>query len=78
MELDSLSSLEKREILFTDIKNAIEVEWINKFKLPNDEAIIRSTLTMSDVDSAEARLRRFAPFIKMVFPESSMPQTSPS
>ena len=70
MELDSLSSLEKREILFTDIKNAIEVEWINKFKLPNDEAIIRSTLTMSDVDSAEARLRRFAPFIKMVFPET--------
>ncbi|MBQ3853394.1 MAG: D-serine ammonia-lyase [Anaerovibrio sp.] len=70
MELDSLSSLEKREILFKDIKNAIEVEWINTFKLPNDEAIIRSTLTMSDVDSAEARLRRFAPFIRMAFPET--------
>lgn len=70
MELDSLSSLEKREILFTDIKNAIEVEWINTFKLPNDDAIIRSFLTMSDIDSAEARLRRFAPFIKMLFPET--------
>ncbi len=68
MEIDSLSSLEKREILFKDIKNAIEVEWINTFKLPNDEAIIRSTLTMSDVDSAEARLRRFSPFIWMAFP----------
>ncbi|MCR5175499.1 MAG: D-serine ammonia-lyase [Anaerovibrio sp.] len=70
MELDSLSSLEKREILFTDIKNAIEVQWINMSKLPNDDAIIRSSLTMSDIDSAEARLRRFSPFIKMVFPET--------
>ncbi len=70
MELDSLSSLEKREILFTDIKNAIEVEWINTFKLPNDDAVTRSVLTMSDIDSAEARLRRFAPLIKMLFPET--------
>ncbi|ORU00660.1 D-serine dehydratase [Anaerovibrio sp. JC8] len=70
MELDSLSSLEKREILFTDIKNAIEVNWINHSKLPNNDAIIRSMLTLSDIDSAEARLRRFAPFIKMAFPET--------
>lgn len=70
MELDSLSSLEKREILFTDIKNAIEVAWINNAKLPNNDAIIRSVLTASDIDSAEARLRRFAPFIKMIFPET--------
>ena len=70
MELDSLSSLEKREILFTDIKNAIEVNWINNSKLPNNDAIIRSVLNLSDIDSAEARLRRFAPFIKMIFPET--------
>ena len=65
MELDSLSSLEKREILFTNIKNAIEVAWINNAKLPNNDAIIRSVLTASDIDSAEARLRRFAPFINI-------------
>ena len=27
MEIDSLSSLERREILLTDIRNAIEVSW---------------------------------------------------
>ncbi|WP_027406279.1 D-serine ammonia-lyase [Anaerovibrio sp. RM50] len=70
MELDSLSSLEKREILFTDIKNAIEVNWVNHSKLPNNDAIIRSVLNLSDIDSAEARLRRFAPLIKMLFPET--------
>lgn len=70
MEIDSLSSLERREVLFTDIKNAIEVEWANPSKLSSEDAVMRSQLTMSDIDAAEARLRRFAPFIKMVFPET--------
>lgn len=70
MEIDSLSSLERREVLFTDIKNAIEVEWANPSKLSSEDAVMRSPLTMSDIDAAEARLRRFAPFIKMVFPET--------
>ena len=70
MEIDSLSSLERREILLTDIRNAIEVEWSNPMKMNNDDAVLRSTLTMSDIDSAYARLRRFAPLMRLLFPET--------
>ena len=52
MEIDSLSSLERREILLTDIRNAIEVEWANPMKMNNDDAVLRSSLTLSDIDSA--------------------------
>ena len=70
MEIDSLSSLERREILLTDIRNAIEVEWSNPMKMNNDDAVLRSALTMSDIDSAYARLRRFAPLMRLLFPET--------
>lgn len=70
MEIDSLSSLERREILLTDIRNAIEVEWFNPMKMNNDDAVLRSALTLSDVDSAYARMRRFAPLMKVLFPET--------
>lgn len=70
MEIDSLSSLERREILLTDIRNAIEVEWANPMKMNNDDAVLRSSLTLSDVDSAYARMRRFAPLMRKLFPET--------
>ena len=70
MEIDSLSSLERREILLTDIRNAIEVEWANPMKMNNDDAVLRSSLTLSDIDSAYARMRRFAPLMKKLFPET--------
>lgn len=70
MEIDSLSSLERREILLTDIRNAIEVEWANPMKMNNNDAVLRSALTMSDIDSAYARLRRFAPLMRLLFPET--------
>ena len=70
MEIDSLSSLERREILLTDIRNAIELEWSNPMKMNNDDAVLRSTLTMADIDSAYARLRRFAPLMRLLFPET--------
>ena len=70
MEIDSLSSLERREILLTDIRNAIEVEWANPMKMNNDDAVLRSSFTLSDIDSAYARMRRFAPLMKKLFPET--------
>lgn len=70
MEIDSLSSLERREILLTDIRNAIEVEWANPLKMNSDDAVLRSPLTLSNIDSAYARMRRFAPLIKKLFPET--------
>ena len=70
MEIDSLSSLERREILLTDIRNAIEVEWANPMKMNNDDAVLRSSLNLSDVDSAYARMRRFAPLLQLLFPET--------
>ena len=72
MEIDSLSSLERREILLTDIRNAIEVEWANPMKMSNDDAVLRSSLTMSDIDAAYARMRRFAPLMKKLFPETEL------
>lgn len=70
MEIDSLSSLERREILLTDIRNAIEVEWANPMKMNNEDAVLRTPLTLSDIDSAYARLRRFAPLMRKLFPET--------
>ncbi|MDD3114163.1 MAG: D-serine ammonia-lyase [Anaerovibrio sp.] len=70
MEIDSLSSLERREILLTDIRNAIEVEWANPLKMNNDDAVLRSSLTLSDIDSAYARMRRFSPLLRQLFPET--------
>lgn len=70
MEIDSLSSLERREILLTDIRNAIEVEWANPVKMNNEDAVLRSPLTMSDIDSAYARLRRFAPLMRKLMPDT--------
>ena len=46
MEIDSLSSLERREILLTDPRNAIEEEWANPLKMNNNDAVLRSALTL--------------------------------
>lgn len=47
-----------------------EVVWVNPDKLPVSTAKERSELSMKDIDDAEARLKRFAPFIMRAFPET--------
>ena len=56
----------------TDILSAKETAWINPYLLPFDTVDAVSQLTVSDGDiaDAEARLRRFAPFIRKKFPET--------
>lgn len=47
-----------------------EVVWINPDKRPFAESAHSCGLSMQDVDDAEARLLRFAPFIMRCFPET--------
>lgn len=47
-----------------------EVVWINPDKRPVAESVCTCELSMKDVDDAEARLLRFAPFVMKCFPET--------
>ncbi len=48
-----------------------ESAWMNPNLESADAALAALPLTRTDVDDAEARLERFAPFIKKVFPETA-------
>lgn len=48
-----------------------ESAWMNPNVGSADAALAALPLTRTDVDDAEARLERFAPFIKKVFPETA-------
>ncbi len=48
-----------------------ESAWINPDRLDAAQALTALPFTRADVDDAEARLERFAPFIKKAFPETA-------
>ena len=48
-----------------------ETVWLNEKLTATDAAMSRIPLTRADVDDAEARLARFAPFIMKCFPETA-------
>ena len=48
-----------------------ESAWMNPNVGSTETALAALPLTRTDVDDAEARLERFAPFIKKVFPETA-------
>lgn len=48
-----------------------ETIWLNGKLLPAAQAMAKISLTRADVDDAEARLIRFAPFIEASFPETA-------
>ncbi len=48
-----------------------EVVWVNENLKLTKEALAQIHVTMKDIDDAEARLIRFAPFIKKCFPETA-------
>ncbi len=50
------------------LSNAEETVWINLKKLPSAKKDLE--ISMADIDDAEARLERFAPFIMKCFPET--------
>lgn len=57
--------------LLKDIQDEKEIVWINPDKIDFEAACKGAELTMKDVDDAEARLLRFAPFIMKCFPETN-------
>ena len=65
--------------LWTKVKNADllkqvaegkEVVWINENLEKTADAMAKINITMADIDDAEARLARFAPFLMKAFPET--------
>ncbi len=65
-----LTELERRTPILRDIREEKEVFWMNPDKTNCEEAMKHIELTMEDVNDAEERLERFAPFIMKCFPET--------
>ncbi|MDD4843734.1 MAG: D-serine ammonia-lyase [Anaerotignum sp.] len=57
--------------LLKDVSNGKEVVWVNENLKIAEIALSEIDVTMNDIDDAEARLARFAPFILKVFPETA-------
>ena len=66
----NLQELEEKFPVVRDIAQEKEVAWINPDKISMEEAQKTMELSIKDVDDAEARLERFAPFIMKCFPET--------
>lgn len=69
MRIDLKRTLEKHPILH-DIRQGTEVVWVNPGKTSYMESMEGQELTMEDVEDAEERFLRFAPFIMRCFPET--------
>lgn len=70
--MENLKELESRFPLIKDMEQAKEVVWMNPELLSMEEILKGQTLTMADIDDAERRWDRFAPFIRKVFPETEV------
>ena len=53
-----------------DLMDLKETFWLNPGLWPASEALAACPLTRADVEDAAARLERFAPYIKKVFPQT--------
>ena len=62
------STMDNKELL-KKVADAQEVVWVNSKMEPVESAMAHIPLTMADIDDAEARLLRFAPFLAKCFPE---------
>lgn len=70
MQKIDCKALEERFPIIKDIQAEKEVVWINPEKAEFAKSMEGAELTMADVDDAERRLERFAPFIMRCFPET--------
>lgn len=66
----NITELEKKTPILKEICAEEEVFWINPDKTTCGEAMEQIALGMEDVDDAQRRLQRFAPFIMECFPET--------
>ena len=69
MEKTFWNRVNNKELL-EQVSEGKEVIWINENQEKTADALAKINITMADIDDAEARLTRFAPFIKKVFPET--------
>ena len=69
MEKTFWNRVNNKELL-EQVSEGKEVIWINENQEKTADALAKINITMADIDDAEARLARFAPFIKKVFPET--------
>ena len=65
-----LKVLEEKTPILKEIRSEKEVFWKNPDKSACGEAMEQIELGMEDVEDAERRLERFAPFIMKCFPET--------
>lgn len=64
-------SLVEETPLFKDIKATKEVFWANPNKKTFEKAAENSSITKEDIADADARLTRFASYLKIVFPDTA-------
>ncbi len=67
---DGLTELAGRLPVIKELQQEKELAWINPDRTDYGKSMEGSELTMADVEDAEARLWRFAPFIMRCFPET--------
>lgn len=67
MESLNLRELERKHPILEEMKYGQEIFWINPHKGENTSC----RFTMADIDDAEARLARFAPYLEKAFPETA-------
>ncbi len=53
------------------LKNGVPQLWVNAERKPSKEALSKLPFTINDIEEADARLRRFAPLIERLFPETA-------
>lgn len=70
MEEKAWKELQRKLPVVEEIAMGREVVWINDKCKDAKGALARLTLTKRDVDDAQARMLRFAPFIQQAFPET--------
>lgn len=71
MEESVVKNLLERVPILREMQKGQEVVWINPDKVSFAESMKDCELSAEDVKDAEARLKRFAPFIMKCFPETS-------
>ena len=60
----------KNADLLKEVAKGKEVVWIIENLEKTEDAMAKINITMADIDDAEARLARFAPFLMKKFPET--------
>lgn len=66
----NITELIERTPLLKKVQHGEEVFWKNTMTLPTEEATAQTKFSIADILDAEARLQRFAAFIRLVYPET--------